>query len=77
MSLMDMFLGASLALNIALFLALYFRRPNPKLRAKLFSWVIRGGSQRQVVPPPLPAPFATINPQHIHSLLPKPDPGDE
>ena len=40
--------GAWLALNAALFVALYFRRPNPELRAKLFSWVIRGDSQRRL-----------------------------
>jgi hypothetical protein len=48
MSLMGIFFGIWLALNAALFVALYFRRPNPKLRAKLFSWVIRGDSQRRL-----------------------------
>jgi hypothetical protein len=48
MSLMGIFFGIWLALNAALFVALYFRRPNPKLRAKLFSCVIRGDSQRRL-----------------------------
>jgi hypothetical protein len=34
--------GAWLAFNAALFVALWLRRRNPKLRAKLFSWVVRG-----------------------------------
>ena len=46
MSVLGTLIGAWLAFNAALFVALYFRRPNPKLRAKLFSWVVRGGSQR-------------------------------
>jgi hypothetical protein len=37
-----------LALNAALFVALYFRRPNPKLRAKLINWVVRDGPQRRL-----------------------------
>jgi hypothetical protein len=45
MSVLGTLFGAWLAFNAALFVALYFRRPNPKLRAKLFSWV-RDGSQR-------------------------------
>jgi hypothetical protein len=48
MSLMGIFFGVWLVLNAALFVALYFRRPNPKLRAKLFSWVIRGDSRRRL-----------------------------
>jgi hypothetical protein len=40
--------GAWLVFNAALFAVLYFRRPNPKLRAKLFSWVVRGDPQRRL-----------------------------
>ena len=36
-----------LAFNAVFFAALYFRRPNPKLRAKLFSWVVRGPHNRR------------------------------
>jgi hypothetical protein len=36
-----------LAFNAVLFAALYFSRPNPKLRAKLFSWVVRGPHNRR------------------------------
>jgi hypothetical protein len=46
MSVLSTLFGAWLALNMALFVAFYFRRPNPKLRTKLFNWVVRGGSQR-------------------------------
>jgi hypothetical protein len=46
MSVLITLLGAWLAFNAALFAALWFRRPNPKLRAKLSSWVVRGGAQR-------------------------------
>jgi hypothetical protein len=42
--------GVWLAFNAALFAALWFRRPNPKLRAKLFNWVVRGRSQRRLPP---------------------------
>jgi hypothetical protein len=42
MSVLSMFFAGWIALNAALFAALYFRRPNPKLRAKLFNWVVRG-----------------------------------
>jgi hypothetical protein len=45
MSVLSTLFDAWLAFNAALFVALYFRRPNPKLRAKLFNWV-RDGSQR-------------------------------
>jgi hypothetical protein len=48
MSFLGILFGAWLALNAALFVALYLRRPNPKLRAKLFTWVIRGDSQRRL-----------------------------
>jgi hypothetical protein len=41
-------LGAWFAFNAALFAVLWFRRPNPKLRAKLVNWVVRGDSQRQL-----------------------------
>jgi hypothetical protein len=34
-----------LAFNAALFAAFYFRHPDPKLRAKLFNWVVRRRSQ--------------------------------
>src|SRR5260221_10534753 len=37
MSIQSTLFGVWLAFNAALFAALYFRRPNPKLRAKLFS----------------------------------------
>ena len=46
MSVLSTLFGGLIALNAALFAVLFFRRPNPKLRAKLFNWVIRGGSQR-------------------------------
>jgi hypothetical protein len=46
-SFLGILFGAWLALNAALFVALYLRRPNPKLRAKLLG-------------PRLPVPFATI-----------------
>ena len=46
MSVLSALFGAFLAFNAALFVALWLRRRNPKLRAKLFNWVIRGGSQR-------------------------------
>jgi hypothetical protein len=46
MSILSTLFGGWLAFNAALFAALYFRRPNPKLRAKLVNWVVRGGSQR-------------------------------
>jgi hypothetical protein len=49
MSVLSTLFGALLAFNAALFVALYFRRPNPKLRAKLFSWVVRGGGS-QIAP---------------------------
>ncbi len=47
MSVLCILFGGWLAFNAALFAALYFRRPNPKLRAKLVNWVV-GGSQRQL-----------------------------
>jgi hypothetical protein len=46
MSVLSTLFGAWLAFNAALLVVLYFRRPNPKLRAKLSSWVVRDGSQR-------------------------------
>jgi hypothetical protein len=48
MSVLGTLFGAWLVFNAALFAALYFRRPNPKLRAKLFSWVVSGDSQRRL-----------------------------
>jgi hypothetical protein len=48
MSVLSTLFGGWLAFNAALFAALYFRRPNPKLRAKLVNWVVRGGSQRRL-----------------------------
>jgi hypothetical protein len=48
MSVLSTLFGAWLAFNATLFAALYFRRPNPKLRAKLFNWVVHGGSKRQL-----------------------------
>jgi hypothetical protein len=48
MSVLSTLLYGWLAFNAALFAALYFRRPNPKLRAKLFNWVVRRGPQRQL-----------------------------
>jgi hypothetical protein len=48
MSVLGTFIGAWLAFNAALFVALYFRRPNPKLRAKLINWVVRHGPQRRL-----------------------------
>jgi hypothetical protein len=45
-----LFISAWLAFNAALFAALWFMRPNPKLRATLFNWVVRGGSQRRLPP---------------------------
>jgi hypothetical protein len=55
MSVLGIFFGVSLAFNALLFAALLFRRPNPKLRAKLFNWVVRGGSERRLPPSSLPA----------------------
>ena len=48
MSILSTLFGGWLAFNAALFAALYFRRPNPKLRAKLFNWVVRGGPQQRL-----------------------------
>jgi hypothetical protein len=56
MSVLSTLFGALLAFNAALFVALYFRRPNPKLRAKLFNWVVRGGSQ---IAPPSSLPLSS------------------
>jgi hypothetical protein len=46
MSVLSILFGVWLAFNAALFAALYFRRPNPKLRAKLVNWVVRGSRQQ-------------------------------
>jgi len=46
MSVLSTLFGAWLAFNAALFVALYFRRPKPKLRAKLSSWVRDGSLHR-------------------------------
>jgi hypothetical protein len=46
MSVLSILFVGWLAFNAALFAALYFRGPNPKLRAKLVNWVVRGGSRR-------------------------------
>jgi hypothetical protein len=46
MSVLSTLFGCWLAFNAVLFAALYFRRPNPKLRAKLFNWVVRGPQRR-------------------------------
>lgn len=46
MSVLRILFGCWLAFNAVLFAALYFRRPNPKLRAKLFNWVVRGPQRR-------------------------------
>ena len=54
MSVLGILLGGLLVLNAALFAAIWFRRPNPKLRAKLFNWVVRGDSQRRLPPSSLP-----------------------
>jgi hypothetical protein len=54
MSVLGTLFGAWLVFNAALFAALWFRRPNPKLRGKLFNWVVRGGSQRRLPPSSLP-----------------------
>jgi hypothetical protein len=54
MSVLGTLFGAWLVFNAALFAALWFRRPNPRLRAKLFNWVVRGGSQRRLPPSPIP-----------------------
>ncbi len=54
MSVLSILFGAWLAFSAALFAALWFRRSNPKLRAKLFNWVVRGGSQRRLPPSSLP-----------------------
>jgi hypothetical protein len=48
MSVLSILFVGWLALNAAIFAALYFRRPNPKLRAKLVNWVVRGGSRQQL-----------------------------
>jgi hypothetical protein len=40
MSVLTIFFGGWLALNAALPVALCFRHPNPKLRAKLVNWVV-------------------------------------
>jgi hypothetical protein len=54
MSVLSALFGALLAFNAALFVALWLRRRNPKLRAKLFNWVVRGGSQRRLPASSLP-----------------------
>jgi hypothetical protein len=48
MSVLGTLFGGWLVFNAALLVALYFRRPNPKLRAKLFNWVVRGGPQQRL-----------------------------
>jgi hypothetical protein len=48
MSNLSTLVGVWIAFNAALLAALYFRRPNPKLRAKLVNWVVRGGSQQRL-----------------------------
>jgi hypothetical protein len=45
MSVLSTLFGCWLAFNAMLFAALYFRRPYPKLRAKLFNWVVRGAQR--------------------------------
>jgi hypothetical protein len=47
MSNLSTLVGGWIAFNAALLAALYFRRPNPKLRAKLVNWVVRGSSQQR------------------------------
>src|SRR5260221_3982239 len=54
MSLLGILLGGLLVFNAALFAAIWFRRPNPKLRAKLFNWVVRGDAQRPLPSSSLP-----------------------
>lgn len=46
MSFLITLFGCWLAFNAVLLAALYFRRPNPKLRAKLFNRVVRGPQRR-------------------------------
>ena len=46
MSVLSTLFGCWLAFNAVLFAALYFRRPHPRLRAKLFNWVVRGPQRR-------------------------------
>jgi hypothetical protein len=46
MSVLSTLFGCWLVFNAVLFAVLYFRRPNPKLRAKLFNWVVRGPRRR-------------------------------
>jgi hypothetical protein len=48
MSVLSILFVGWLAFNAALFAALWFRRPNPRLRAKLFNWVVRGASRRRL-----------------------------
>jgi hypothetical protein len=48
MSVLSTLFGCWLALNAVLFAALYFRRPNPNRRAKLFGWVVRGPGLRRL-----------------------------
>jgi hypothetical protein len=46
MSVLSALLCGWIAFSAALFAALWFRRPNPRLRAKLFDWVLRGSPKR-------------------------------
>jgi len=46
MSVLSTLFSCWLAFNAVLLAALYFRRPNPKLRANLFNWVVRGPQRR-------------------------------
>jgi hypothetical protein len=48
MSVLGTLFGGWMAFNAALFAALYFRRPNPKLRAKLVNWMGRGSLRQQL-----------------------------
>jgi hypothetical protein len=48
MSVLGILFGGWMAFNAALFAALYFRRPNSKLRAKLVNWMVRGSLRQQL-----------------------------
>jgi hypothetical protein len=45
---MSTLFGGWLAFNAAFLVALYFRRPNPELHSKLFTWVVRSDSRRRL-----------------------------
>lgn len=47
MQVLSTMLVGLVALDASIFLALYFRRPRPELRARLFQWVLYSKADRQ------------------------------